>query len=286
MSPKQIFVIIGNEFIYGGHLLSLGAIGIVFTSAILLDILISWDFLIVVYLITYVVYLYNRFREYEKDFLTNYNRTKHLVKYIKYMPFIICCLVLIIIWILVCFGSQLGLISGLLLLLFGLLYSTHFKEITKKIVGFKNFYVSFFWAFLVIFLAFYYFLPLNLPVLLLFIFIFLRWLINTTFFDIKDIKSDKEYKLNTIPVLYGKNKTLNYLHVVNVLSLVLVMVAVYKDIFSIFFLSLLLFYFYSFYYIQKTKNGNINVSKLSYIVVDGEYLFWPIVLILGKFVFL
>ena len=284
MSAKQIFVIVRDEFVYGGHILSLGSVSIVFTSAILLNISINWVFLIVVYLITYIVYSYNRFREYEEDFLTNYDRTQHLIRYMKYIPLIISCLVLIVIGILTYFGSQLGLISGLLLLLFGLFYSMYFKKITEKIVGFKNFYVSFFWAFLVIFLVFYYSSPFDLSVLLLFIFIFLRWLVNTTFFDIKDIESDKKYNLNTIPVLYGKNKTLNYLHIINIFSLALIVIVVYKNIFSISFLSLSFFYFYSFYYIQKTKNGSINVNKLSYVMVDGEYLLWPIVLILGKFV--
>ena len=218
--------------------------------------------------------------------MTNYDRTRHLTKYIKYVPLIIFCLILIVIGMLAYFGNQLGLIFGLLLLLFGLLYSMYFKKVTEKIVGFKNFYVSFFWASLVIFLVSYYSLPFNLPVLLLFIFVFLRLLVNTIFFDIKDIESDKKYDLNTIPVMYGKNKTLNYLHIVNIFSFALVMAGVYKNIFSISFLSLSIFCFYSFYYIQKTKNGSINVNKLSYIMVDGEYLFWPMILILGKFIFL
>lgn len=284
MRVKKALKSIWDEFVYGGHLLSLGSTSIVFASAMLLNIPITWDFLLIVYLITYIVYLYDRFRGLKQDLLTNCNRSKHISKYIKYVPSIVFCSAVIIVGMLIYFGNQSSLIFGLLVLLFGLLYNAFFKKITQKIVGFKNFYVAFMWSLSVIFLVIYYSFPLNLTVLLLSIFVFLRWLVNTVFFDIKDIKSDKEHDLNTIPILYSKNKTLNYLHIVNILSLVLIIIGVYKNIFSICFLSLSIFYFYSFYYIQEARNENININKLSYIMVDGEYLLWPITLILCKFI--
>lgn len=284
MKVKPILIFVWNEFIFGGHLLSLGAVSIVFTSAVLLNISITIDFLLIVYLIAYIIYLYDRFKEYKKDFLTNRDRTQHMTRYVKYTSIIIFCCILIVVWTLLSFGNQLSLIFGFLLIVFGLLYNVYFKKITKKIVGFKNFYVAFSWSLLVIFLVFYYSFSLDLSVLSISLFIFLRLLINTVFFDIKDIESDKKCNLNTIPVLYSKNKTLNYLHIINISSLALIMVVVYKDIFPTFFLSLAFFCFYSFYYIQKAKNVNVNVNKLSYIIVDGEYLLWPIVLILGKFI--
>ena len=77
MKLKKILNSIWNEFVYGGHLLSLGAVSIVYTASILLDIRITWDFLLVVYLGTESVYLYNRFKEYKVDFLTNPERTEH-----------------------------------------------------------------------------------------------------------------------------------------------------------------------------------------------------------------
>jgi len=284
MKVEWILKFVWDEFIYGGHLLSLGAVSIVFTSALLLGIPVGWDFLMIVYLITYIIYLYDRFRGLEQDSSTNYDRSRHIKKYVKYIPIIISSSILIIIGILFYFGNWSSLVFGLLLLLFGLFYNSFFKKLTQKIVGFKNFYVAFEWALLVVFLAFYYSFPLDLAVLLLFIFIFLRWLINTIFFDIKDIKSDKEHNLGTIPVSYGKNKTLNYLHIINIFSFVLVIIGVYKNILPVSFLSLSIFYFYSFFYIQKAKNKSVNINSLSYIMVDGEYLFWSIVLFLSNII--
>jgi 4-hydroxybenzoate polyprenyltransferase len=284
MKTKEFLKFAWDEFIYGGHLLSFGAVSIVVTSAILLSISITWDFLVIVYLITYTVYLYNRFIEYDDDFLTNQKRTQHIKRYIKYMPCIVFCSVLVIVSMLLRFSDFLGLTFGLSLLLFGLLYSISSKKITKNIIGFKSFYVSFIWASLVIFLVVYYSLSLNLFIFLLFIFVFLRWMINTIFFDIKDIESDKENNLKTIPILIGKRRTLNYLQIINILSFSLIVFGVLINIFPTFSLSLLILCLYSFYYFKKANSKNVNISKLSCIIVDGEYLFWPIILFLSKFV--
>jgi len=62
MVIEKILNSIWNEFVYGGHLLSFGAVSIVYAASILLDIRITWDFLLVVYLGTESVYLYNRFK--------------------------------------------------------------------------------------------------------------------------------------------------------------------------------------------------------------------------------
>ena len=278
MKAKQVLGFAWREFVYGGHLLSLGAVSIVFTSAVLLDILIAWDFLLVVYLITYTVYLYNRFKEFNEDFLTNPDRTQHVKRYINRIPFIISCSVLIIIGILLHFGNFLSLVFGLLLLLLGMLYSVCFKKLTRKIVGFKSFYVSFIWASLVIFLAFYYSFSLNLATFFIFFFIFLRWLINSIFFDIKDTKLDKKDYLKTLPVLLGKMKVLSYLHIINIFSIVPIIIGVFKNLLPPYALFLLIFYFYSFYYLQKVKDEKANVHNLSYVMVDGEYLLWLTIL--------
>ena len=273
-----------REFIYGGHLTALGAPSIAFTSAILLDIPITWDFLLIVYLITYTVYLYNRFKEFNEDFLTNPNRTQHIGGYIKYTPLIIFCFTLVIIGMLLRFGNFLSLIFGLLLLFLGVLYSIYLKKVTKKIVGFKNFYVTFIWSLLVIFVGLYYNAPLNLSLFLFFSFVFLRGIINTVFFDIKDIETDKKNGLKTIPVLVGRKKTLIYLYIINIISFMPIILGVYKDIFLPFSLSLIVLYFYSCYYLQRAKSEKAEIQNLPYILVDGEYLFWPLILLSTKII--
>ena len=278
MKVKRILGFAWREFVYGGHILSFGAISITFTSATLLSIPVSWDFLLIVYLIVYTVYSYDRFKGFKQDLLTNHDRSEHIKKYIKYVPVIIPSSILVIVGMLLYFGNQSSLIFGFFLVSFGLLYNPFFKKLTRKIVGFKSFYVSFVWASLVIFLVFYYSFSLNLAVLSLSLFIFLRWLINTIFFDIKDIKSDKKNCLKTLPALLGKMRVLSYLHIINIFSIVPIIIGVFKNLLPPYALFLLVFYFYSFYYLQKAKDEKANIHNLSYVMVDGEYLLWLIIL--------
>ena len=132
MKLKKILNSIWNEFVYGGHLISLGAASIVFTSAILLDIKITWDCLLVVYLGTQSVYLYNHFKEFEKDSLTNPQRSEHIEKYVKYIPLITLFFSLTAIVIVIYFNKILALLFGLLMLFGGLLYSKFLKKFTKS----------------------------------------------------------------------------------------------------------------------------------------------------------
>ena len=283
---KRIIKSIVDEFIYGSHLLSLGAVGIVFAVAIILNVKITLDFLVVVYLIFLASYSYNRLKEYKKDFLTNPERTMYAKKYIEKLPLIISSYILIVVIILFHVNNNLkSSFFGLLILFFGLIYTDFFKSVTEKIIGFKSFYIAFVWASLVIFLSLYYSVSFNPLLLVLFLFTFLRWLLNAIFFDLKDIKSDKKDSLKTIPVYYGKNKTLKLLHIINLLSVLPVAFGIYKNILPLYSLSLSLFYFYGLYYLMYARKKEINFQKISYVMVDGEYIFWPIILLITKFIF-
>lgn len=275
---------IWNEFVYGGHLLSLGAASIVFTSAILLGIKITWDCLLVVYLGAQIIYLYNRYKEFQKDSLTNPERTKHIKKYIKYTPLIIFCFIVILVGILIYFNKIVSLFFGLIMLFLGLFYSISLKNLTKKIIAFKTIFVSLMWALLVIFLAIYYSFPLNLAVVLVFVFIFLRLFINTNFFDIKDIESDKKEGLLTTPIVLGQKKLINMLSVVSVLSIIPIGIGLYYKLFPTFSIMLLFTIFYTFLYFQKIKNKNFNTDFLFSVWVDGEYLLWSVFILIGKFI--
>jgi len=280
---KSFLNSVGKEFIYGGHLISLGASSVVLTSAILLNIPITWDFLLIVYLITYTVYLYNRFKEFDEDFLTNPDRTQHIGGYIKYTPLIVFCSILVVVGLLLCFSNFLSLIFGLLLLLLGVLYSVCLKKVTKKIVGFKSFYVSFIWALLVIFLAIYYSFPLSLSVFLIVFFVFLRCMIITSFCDVKDVESDSKENLLTLIVTYKKEGLVKLLIIFNVLSAALIIIGIYLSLFSLFSLMLIFTFFYSSCYLRKLSDRKITSPFLYDVFVDGEKFLWSIFVLWGKF---
>ncbi|MCX6764181.1 MAG: UbiA family prenyltransferase [Candidatus Nealsonbacteria bacterium] len=279
---KKALNSIRNEFVYGGHLLSLGASSIVFTSAILLGIKITWDCLFIVYLGMQSAYLYNRYKDFKKDYLTNPERTKHFEKYVSKIPIIIGIFILIIILMLYYFSTPKILFFGLSLLLMSLLYSKIFKNLTKKIVGFKGFYVSLMWASLSLFLIFYYYLSFSLSLFFILVFIFLRWTINTSFCDIKDIESDKKEKLLTLAVVLRKEKLIKFLNILNILSFLPIILGVFFNLFPFYSIILVFTVFYAFYYFKQVNNLVISQNFLYNVIVDGEFILWSFFILLGK----
>lgn len=282
MKIGKLLDFLKNEFVYGGHLLSLGAVGIVITAALILDIGITWDFMLITYSLIYIAYSYNRLIEFRSDYLTNPLRTQHLERSIRFLPFVIILASSIVVFLTAKFGNVRSIFLVVLLVIGSLLYSVCLKGLTRNIVGFKSFYVSFFWAFLIALLASYYYRPLSAAVLIIFLFVFLRLVVNTVFFDIKDIDSDGRRGLKTLPVYLGKTRVIALIHVLNLASFAPLLVGVFFNVIPSVSMSLLLFIFYSYYYLDLVKNSNVNIQKLSYLMVDGEYILWPVAVIILK----
>lgn len=274
---KQSLKFILDEFIYGGHLISLGAVSVVFTAAILLEIKITWEFLLVVYLETQAVYWYYQFQDIESDFSTNTERCSHIKKYVKKIPYLIVIFILFSIIILLYFNKPFVLSLYLFLFVISIFYNDFFKVLTKKIIGFKNLFAAFIESFLIILLIVYYSFPLNLSVFLLLIFVYLRWLANTAFLDIKDIESDKKRNLLTFAILL-KKRLIGLLKVVSLLSMLPIFFGVFWGIFPSFSLMLFLIVPYTFYYLSISKRWGNNIY---YVFADGEFMLWSLFIVLG-----
>ncbi len=279
---KKIIKKILNEFIYGGHLIALGAVGIVSTSAILLNIKLTWDFLIIVYLLVFISILYNRWKERLIDYLTNPDRTKNLEKYFCHIFFIIISSSLIVLGVLVYFNKMISIFFVILLYIVAFLYTKYFKNITKKIIVFKNICFSLITGLLVIFLAIYYSYPLmNISFFLIFLFIFLRMFVNTIFLDIKDVESDKKQALLTIPILLRNEKTLIFLRWITILSVIPIVSGSLLGRLPRFSLMLLFVVPYSFYYFKKSENKK-NFYLTNYFLADFEFILWLPLILIGK----
>lgn len=282
MEFRKIIKICWDEFVYGGHLLSLGASAIVLSATVMLDQRISIPLLVICYLIAQIVYTFNHYKELKGDIETNPERATHLEKLKGILPFIIIFYISLLIFLLVVFSNIQTILFVFFLAILGLLYP---KNLTKKIIGFKNLYVSFFWALASASLP-YFFFSINLSSFfyLFFLFVLMRWLLNTIYFDLKDIDGDEKDNLKTIPVVIGVNKTLRLLFVCNLFSGVFVLYAIYTGVFKIASAGLLATIIYSAFYLYKTKKLNSEeIRKVSYIMVDGEYLLWPLLLALTNY---
>ena len=282
---NKIGIFLKNEFIYGGHWLSLNGFAIVFSMQLLLGITIRWEFLIMVYFLLQCVYNYNHYKELEIDFSSNSDRVVHLKKYKKIFPYIITGYGIGFVVPLILFGNFLSIIFGLFLLTLGILYTSDSKKVSKKVVGFKSFYTAFAWALLIFFTSFYCSYPINFSLILFFLFVFIQLIVTTSYFDIKDMKSDKEEGLLTLPLVFNnKQNWIDILHILNIMSFIPIVIGVITSILPIYALFTLILLVYTYYYLQKTKKTNADIHFLSYVMVDGEYNLWPILLLLGRFI--
>lgn len=282
MKIEKILKSISDEFIHGGHLQSLGAASIVFVSGILLKIPITWDVLLVGYLLFYPLFLYNRLKEIDIDYLTNPKRTQYLRRHLKLIPIIFYLAIFILVISLIYFSNFYALIFGLFLLIFGILYTVAFKQVTKKIWCFKDLYVAAFFTSLPFFLLVYYSYPLlSINTLLLSLFIFLEAFLMPAFLDIKDIESDKKEKLRTIPVILGKEKTIVFLSIFNLIGTIMIMVFIFYSSTlpkSILMLLFTIPFDICCYMLVKRQR------RFGYILQGGKFILWPFLIFLGKII--
>ena len=282
MKIQKISKLIWNEFIYGGHLQSLGAASVVFVSGILLKIPITWDVLLVGYLLFYPLFLYNRLKEIDIDYLTNPKRTQYLRKHLKLIPIIFYLAIFILVVSLIYFSNFLALIFGLFLLIFGILYTVVFKQATKRVWCFKDLYVAAFFASLPFFLLVYYSHSLlNINALLFFLFVLLESFLMSAFLDIKDIKSDKKEKLRTIPVMLGKEKTIVFLSIFNLIGTIAIMVFIlYSSTLPKLILMLLFTVPFDLccYVLVKRQR------RFGYVLQSGKFILWPFLIFFGKII--
>ncbi len=272
-------IFIWKELIYGGHFQSIGVSSIVMVSSVLLKIQITWDSLFIAYLMFYPLYLYNRFKEIEIDYLTNPQRTDHLKAYLNIMPTILLLTILTLAVALIYFTNSLTSIFALFLVIFGIMYTILFKGITSKIILFKDFYVATFFASMVFFPIFYYNYEPTLSTFIFAGFTYLKALTMQILLDVKDIETDLKQGLLTFPIVLGKEKTLRILKIANVIIiLAIITISYYFNIFPKAIMALLLVIPFNFYCIKQAQKNNY----FGYILASGEFILWLLLIIIAK----
>lgn len=278
---KKILTSVWDELLYGGHLLAIGDAIAMYVIAVILEIPVSWDFLVVIYLCVFAANLFNRSDESGHDALTNPVRVKVMDKYVKYFyPVVTFCLIISTILILNYSGLD-ALLFAALIFLVAILYTSLFKKMTKYIIGFKSYVAALFYALMVFLLVIYYGASINTAVILVFMFYYMRIFISNAACDVKDIEGDKKRGLKTIAISLGEDNAMSMLNVLNVASGLLIVWGVYMNALPVFSLSLVLTIPYASYYLYLNSKMN---SKEVYTnaIVDGEFLLWLPFLLIGK----
>lgn len=279
---KRISISIWNEFVFGSHFISLAGSSISVIGALLIDIELTWAVPVIFYLLLQVGFFYNRHKDFKKDSLTNPERTQYVQRYIKYLPIIILLYSIVFVSILVCYGSLYSIILGLVMLLLAFLYSEKAKEITKKVLVFKELCFAACWGLLILLLVLFYSKPISMAATLLIIFIFIRIFVATSLFDIKDAISDRREKLKTLPVMIGEKGSYSFLTVFSFLAFMPLVIGIYLNVFPFYTFSLILTIPYTLFYIYQMKKRKMNPILLHYFIIGSEFNFYLLFLILGK----
>jgi 4-hydroxybenzoate polyprenyltransferase len=268
-----------DEITYGGYF-----VGINNALILLIAIIITnkfdffWMLIFVSFLIVTVIYKVNHLKEVKSDKASNPERSDFVTKnknkeFILVISFILLAL---IISYLINFRIFL---ASMVLLILGIIYP---KNITKKILGFKNLYTALTWS-LIIFLPYILFPKTNFFIFLfLYIFIFIRSFINIVFSDLKDINDDRRNGLKTYPVVFGERITIKILNILNAFSLIPLIIGIICKILPLYTSLLLLSCLYTYLYLKSDSSDKNKLRKRSYILVDGEAIIWVILLVIGK----
>ena len=205
----KLSIFLFREIIYNGHLQSLSAVGVVYVSSLLLGFAVSIPLLVIVYLLFQPIYLFDRYRDVDIDEQTNQARSLHLRFYRNRIPALVIFLLILLSALVFVFSNVFMFILSAIIVVFGFLYPLFFKELTRIIPLFKNLYVALVFALLVFVPHVFYdnsFMA-NPLLIFLFFYILLEGIIMQSILDYKDIESDRERNLKTLPVMVGLKKS-------------------------------------------------------------------------------
>lgn len=269
-----------KEFVYSGGLISLAAVSIAIMPAMVLGARLTWAPIIIIYLSVFSGLLYNRYKERDLDLASNKERTIRLEKYFRFMSKIIFFSLLLASILLLSSESLLSFLFFLFFFLMLFVYTQYGKGLTRKILAFKNIGSALLMVLLAVFLSIYCQYLLEKPFIWLCVFIFLRMLVNGAFQDIKDMDGDRRQRLKTLPIVFGRKKTIIYCKIVSLISVIPLLFGVYFGHLPYFSLTLLLFIPYSFYYLRKSLDKR-NFYLTNYVLADAEFILWIPLLLLG-----
>lgn len=273
-----------REFLYNGHLQSLGAAGVFyFCARLLYDANLSILLIISIYLLFEMIFIFDRYYDLDWDAPTNNERAKHLYLYKNKIPYIF--LIIFGIYILLFYNLATLPLFGisLIVLILGVLYPIFFKKLTKFIPLFKNIYVSAVYAVLPVFamIQMGYISPFKVLSVHLPIVIFVESLVAQIILDTKDTSVDKKAHLKTLPALFGNEVSLLAAFV---LSLALCIVSVSVSLLTkapTLFLILTIFAFFADICTLKLVKMK---DRRGYLIAAGKFLIWSLAFLIFQMI--
>ena len=272
-------------------MLAFGTASIAAASATLLEQTATPLLLVMAYLFSYGAYMMNRGAEIDSDAVSHPERTAHLTSRKRYLSVISGgCFLLGY-----AFAYTVNLIFfGALLvpLAFSLLYSVGSKRLVgvigvsklKDKLLVKNLFISLGWSLIPVLVGLY-FLRLEAVLALMGGFIFLRLMVNTLIFDVRDVEGDTEQGVRTVPVAYGIRATYRAMAAIDLATFAYLATALLLGLLPISAAILAILPAYSLFYAYIARRPGANLGFICDVLVDGEYLFWGPLVFVGAAIF-
>lgn len=277
-SNKNLLVESVSWLYYNSYLVSIRPALMLLTMMIIHGDTINIPILAIAFLLTFIVYSYDRFSGLEEDRLTNPERSTLLLRKKQRYPYYLASCTVMLALLVLSFGRTefVGLSTFVLILIsVGILYTVVLKNFTKYIPGFKSVLVASEWgATIWLLYGISYDSYFSVFALMFTAYVFLKSFILTIFHDVKDIESDGRCRLKTVPVMLGYNNTMRLLTLLTIVSWIPLVIGAF--LFNQPKLSLLVIpsSAFAFLAIHFMRSNHGKPSKYD-LLASLEYIAWP-----------
>jgi 4-hydroxybenzoate polyprenyltransferase len=146
-------------------------------------------------------------------------------------------------------------------------------ERLKDVLGVKNMLVGLMYGAFVFIPVFSIGAQITPLIWLLFSFISLRFFMISTIFDMRDIEGDSKKGVHTIPATFGKGRTVDLLHALNLICLGAVIYGTAAGISPPILEAMgLISFLFAAYYIEEARLESTDLRHLCSVVVEADYL--------------
>ena len=264
--------------------LSTSSMSLVF-SILFLNI-ISIPLFICVFLATYAFYAIDRVMGIESDKISRPDRSEFFSVYRKEIYVTILLAIGGSISICAMISLRLALLVAISPLI-ALLYSFGLSGGRRRVRAFgikgapllKDAFIAAGWAFLLPFTFLFLKSPIELEHWIFAVPLYLKLFVMAVIYDFKDIESDTETGVRTLPIIIGESRAKTVLHILNVVATVLIIIMVGLAMVPILGLIFIPAFFYqglNIYLLHKDAP-----DWVYYVLADLEQFFWLIFIIIG-----
>lgn len=266
-------------------LLSLSAASMALFFSILFFRVLSPTYFLVVFLLTYAVYGMDRLVSLEEDRLSHPERTRFLQQ--NKWPFAVSTALAFLGSLLL--ASSSGWVAALIPIapLAVMFYSGNLPQKVlrtrrpnlKQRFIIKNICIASGWAFLLLVTSFYLGRPMSTGTWLFLVPLLMKLFVMAVAYDFKDISSDKNAGVRTLPVVMGEDGSKLVLHILNAVATVLILLFIYLGLLPFLGVVFVPAFIYQFFMISLVREDA--PGWVYFIICDLEQFFWLVFLGIG-----